>query len=70
VVKDIAAACDVVNDFATEHLQVIVADEAGALSESPRRGDILGKHTPVRLATTSPAQPRLRPAVRPGSSRL
>jgi len=50
VVGDIDAACAVANDFATEHLQIITADDQAALSKIRHAGAIfLGPHTPVPL---------------------
>jgi len=50
VVSDLEAACDVANDFATEHLQVIVRDEDKALSRIRHAGAIfVGPWTPVPL---------------------
>jgi len=50
VVSDLEAACDVANDFATEHLQVIVRDEDAALARIRHAGAIfVGPWTPVPL---------------------
>lgn len=50
VVADVAAACEVANDFATEHLQIITADDQAALARIRHAGAIfLGPHTPVPL---------------------
>jgi histidinol dehydrogenase len=50
VVPDIAAACDVANDFAPEHLQIITADDESALAKIRNAGAIfLGPQTPVPL---------------------
>jgi len=50
VVPDLAAACDVANDFATEHLQIITEDDAAALERIRHAGAIfVGPHTPVPL---------------------
>ncbi len=50
VVPDIDAACAVANDFATEHLQIITADDQAALGKIRHAGAIfLGPHTPVPL---------------------
>lgn len=50
VVSSIDRACEVANEFATEHLQIIVADEERALSLVRHGGAIfLGAHTPVPL---------------------
>jgi len=48
VVPDLDAACDVANDFASEHLQIITADDQGTLAKIRNAGAIfLGPHTPV-----------------------
>ncbi len=48
VVPDLDAACAVANDFATEHLQIIVADDEAVLAKIRNAGAIfLGPHTPV-----------------------
>ncbi len=48
VVADLDAACELANDFAPEHLQIIVADEQAALGKIRHAGAIfLGPHTPV-----------------------
>jgi len=50
VVPDIAAACDAANDFATEHLQIITADDESALARIRHAGAIfVGGHAPVPL---------------------
>jgi len=50
VTANLEAACDVANDFAPEHLQIIVADEGAALERIRHAGAIfLGPHTPVPL---------------------
>ncbi len=50
VVPDIETACDVASDFATEHLQIITADDAAALERIAHAGAIfLGPQTPVPL---------------------
>ncbi len=50
VVRDIESACDVANDFATEHLQIVTADDAAALARIRHAGAVfLGPHTPVPL---------------------
>ena len=50
IVKDIDAACDVANDFAAEHLQIITADDQAALAEIRNAGAIfLGPYTPAVL---------------------
>ncbi|HOD81306.1 MAG: Histidinol dehydrogenase [Planctomycetes bacterium ADurb.Bin126] len=50
VVSDLEAACDVANDFAAEHLQVIVRDEDAALARIRHAGAIfVGPWTPVPL---------------------
>lgn len=50
VVKDLLTACDVANDFATEHLQIITDDDNGCLRRIRHAGAIfLGQYTPVPL---------------------
>ena len=50
VVPDIDAACATANDFATEHLQIITADDQAVLANIRHAGAIfLGPHTPVPL---------------------
>ena len=50
VVKDIDSACEVANDFAPEHLQIITADDEAALKKIRNAGAIfLGPYTPVPL---------------------
>jgi histidinol dehydrogenase len=50
VVPEIASACDVANDFATEHLQIITADDQACLAAIRHAGAIfLGACTPVPL---------------------
>ena len=50
VVPDLAAACDVANDFATEHLQIITEDDDAAMAMIRHAGAIfVGPHTPVPL---------------------
>ncbi len=50
VVEDLAAACELADDFATEHLQIITADDARALEWIHNAGAIfVGPHTPVPL---------------------
>jgi histidinol dehydrogenase len=50
VVPDIAAACELANDFAPEHLQVITADDEAALAKIRNAGAIfVGPSTPVPL---------------------
>lgn len=50
VVPDLDAACDVANAFATEHLQIITADDRACLARIRHAGAIfLGAHTPVPL---------------------
>jgi len=50
VVPDLQAACDVANDFATEHLQIITSDDQALLKNIRNAGAIfLGPHTPVPL---------------------
>jgi histidinol dehydrogenase len=48
VVPDLDAACDVANDVATEHLQIITRDEKAVLPKIRNAGAIfLGPYTPV-----------------------
>jgi len=50
VVDDIDTACDVANDFATEHLQIVTKDDDAVLSKIRNSGAIfLGSFTPVSL---------------------
>ena len=50
VVPDIDAACDVANDFATEHLQIVTKDDDATLAKIRHAGAIfLGPYTPVPL---------------------
>ncbi len=50
VVPDIDAACEVANDFAPEHLQIITADDESALAKIRNAGAIfLGAFAPVPL---------------------
>jgi len=50
VVEDLPAAFAMANDFATEHLQIITADDDAALGAIRHAGAIfLGPHTPVPL---------------------
>jgi len=50
VVPDMEVACELVNDFASEHLQIIVADESAVLGQIRNAGAIfLGPHTPVAV---------------------
>ncbi len=50
VTETIEAACDLANQIASEHLQIIVSDEQAALSRIRNAGAIfLGPHTPVPL---------------------
>jgi len=50
VVPDVPAACDVANDFATEHLQIMTADDAAVLERIRHAGAIfVGPQTPVPL---------------------
>ena len=50
VVPDLEAACEVANDFASEHLQIITADDQAALGRISKAGAIfLGPHAPVPL---------------------
>jgi histidinol dehydrogenase len=48
VTKDLSSACDIANRFATEHLQIITADDAGCLEKIRHAGAIfVGSYTPV-----------------------
>ena len=50
VVSDLDAACDVANDFASEHLQIITASDEAMLAKIRNAGAVfLGPHTPVPL---------------------
>jgi len=50
VVGNLDAACDVANDFATEHLQIITADDDAVLAKVRHAGAIfVGPCTPVAL---------------------
>jgi len=50
VVEDLARACEIANDFATEHLQIQTADDERALGMIRHAGAIfVGHHTPVPL---------------------
>ena len=50
MVPDLKAACDVANDFAAEHLQIITADDDAMLKDIRNAGAIfIGPHTPVPL---------------------
>lgn len=50
VVPDMAAACELANDFAAEHLQIVTADDEAVLGAIRNAGAIfLGPHTPVSL---------------------
>ena len=50
VTADISAACDLANDFAAEHLQIVTRDDEGVLQRIRNAGAIfIGSHTPVPL---------------------
>jgi histidinol dehydrogenase len=50
VVDDLDAACEIANDFAAEHLQIITADDDATLAKITNAGAIfLGPYTPVPL---------------------
>jgi len=50
VTADLDEACRIANDFATEHLQIITADDRGALAKIRNAGAVfLGPCTPVPL---------------------
>jgi histidinol dehydrogenase len=50
VVPDLAAACELANDFAPEHLQIMTADDEAALARVRNAGAIfVGPYTPVPL---------------------
>ena len=48
VVPDMDAACDLANDFASEHLQVMTSDDDAVLAKIRNAGAVfLGMHSPV-----------------------
>jgi histidinol dehydrogenase len=50
ITKDLSHACDLANEFATEHLQIITANDNECLRRIRNAGAIfIGKHTPVPL---------------------
>ena len=50
IVDDVAAACEVANDFAAEHLQIVTSDDAGVLKQIRNAGAIfVGRDSPVPL---------------------
>lgn len=50
VVASLDAACEVANEFATEHLQIITADDEATLAKTRNAGAVfLGPYTPVPL---------------------
>jgi len=50
VVGDLEAACELANEFASEHVQIITADEQAALRKIRNAGAIfIGPHSPVPL---------------------
>ena len=50
VVDDMAAACEVANDFAAEHLQIVTSDDADVLKRIRNAGAIfVGRDSPVPL---------------------
>jgi len=50
VVNDLDAACDIANNFATEHLQIITDNDDAVLKKIRNAGAIfLGANTPVAL---------------------
>ena len=50
VVRDLAAACELANRFAPEHLQIMTADDEACLRDIRHAGAIfIGAHTPVPL---------------------
>lgn len=50
VVDNLDAACEIANDFAAEHLQIITADDEATLAKIRNAGAIfLGSYTPVPL---------------------
>jgi histidinol dehydrogenase len=50
VTSDLAAACDLATEIATEHLQIMTADDAGCVARIRHAGAIfIGAHTPVPL---------------------
>lgn len=50
VTADLASACELCNDFAPEHLQIMTRDDAGCVNRIRHAGAIfIGPHTPVPL---------------------
>ncbi|MDP6546479.1 MAG: histidinol dehydrogenase [Phycisphaerae bacterium] len=50
VTADLDEACRIADDFATEHLQIVTADDRGTLDKISNAGAVfLGPHTPVPL---------------------
>ena len=50
VAPDLSAACEMANDFATEHLQIMTRDDDAVLAKIRHAGAIfVGPHTPVSL---------------------
>lgn len=50
VVQDLSAACELANEFASEHLQIITRDDASCLQQIRHAGALfVGGHTPVPL---------------------
>lgn len=50
VTASLPAACELANELAAEHLQIITRDDAGCLARIPNAGAVfMGPHTPVPL---------------------
>jgi histidinol dehydrogenase len=50
ITQDLQSACEVCNDFAPEHLQIMTRDDAGCVARIRHAGAIfVGPHTPVPL---------------------
>lgn len=50
VCESLSSACEIANDFATEHLQIMTRDDDGCLAQIRHAGAIfVGPHTPVPL---------------------
>ena len=48
ITRDLAHACDLANLFASEHLEIITADDDGCVARIRHAGAIfVGAHTPV-----------------------
>src|SRR5690606_39795584 len=47
VCESLSSACEIANDFATEHLQIMTRDDDGCLAQIRHAGAIfVGSHTP------------------------